>query len=231
MDNIKQACLTEDSASAIGSFACSLLSRNPGTGAEAPTTITYDNLATIKTSGVDVQVNWGADMTDLGLKSVPGALNLAVLVNWLDYFDTESAPGQGVRHWAGTLGPNLTGTNPGAFKYKINTSLTYLVGPATFSVNWRHLPSVHSQTYGQPGDNTLDTASHDEVGIGGTWTIRRNYVLRAGIDNLFDAEPEITGANTGIPGFALATTGQGTTNEGLYDALGRRFYVGLKAKF
>ncbi len=231
VDDVKAACFSQPAATAVGSFACSLVSRNPGTGGEAPTTIAFANLASIKTSGVDVQLNWAADVADIGLKSVPGALNLGVVLNWLDYYDTQSSPGTPVRHWAGTLGPNLNGTDPGAFKYKLNTTLTYLVGPATFSVNWRHLPSVHSQTFGQAGDNTLDTASHDEVGIGGTYTIRKNYILRAGIDNLFDAEPEITGANTGIPGFTVATSGQGTTMEGLYDALGRRFYVGLKAKF
>jgi outer membrane receptor protein involved in Fe transport len=237
VDDVKQACLSQDASTAaalsaaLASPECQLLSRNSGTGAEAPTTISFDNLATIKTSGVDVQVNWAADFADMGLNSVPGGLNLNVLVNWLDYFDTVSAPGQPVRHWAGTLGPNLNGTNPGAFKWKLNTTLTYNYGPASLSLNWRHLPKVHSQTYGQPGDNTLDTAAHDEFGLYGTWELNRNYILRAGVDNLLDARPEITGANTGIPGFSLATSGRGTTMEGLYDALGRRYYVGIKAKF
>ncbi len=237
VDNVKAACLSQsapDPATAAvvaASPQCQLLSRNLGTGAEAPTTIVYDNLATIKTSGVDVQVNWAAEFADMGASNIPGSLNLNVLLNWLDYYDTQSAPGLPVRHWAGTLGPNLTGTDPGAFKWKLNTTLTYMVGPGSLSINWRHLPRVHSQTYGQPGDNTIDTPSHDEFGLSGTWEIKKNYILRAGVDNLFNAQPEITGANTGIPGFALATSGQGTTNESLYDALGRRFYVGLKAKF
>ncbi len=157
MDNVKAACLTQsapDAATAAvvaASPACQLLSRNTGTGAEAPTTIIYDNLATIKTSGIDVQFNWAADFSDMGMDSVPGSLSLNVLGNWLDYYDTQAAPGLAWRQWAGTLGPNLNGTNPGAFKWKLNTTLTYLVGPATVSVNWRHLPSVHSQTYGQSG--------------------------------------------------------------------------------
>ena len=231
VDNIKQACLTQPAATAATSPECALLLRNPGTGAEDATTIVFDNLSTIRTSGVDVAVNWQSDFADIGLGGVPGALNVSFLANWLDYYDTISAPGQPVRKWAGTLGPNLNGTNPGAFKYKTNLTTTYLVGPASVSLNWRHLPKVHSQTYGLAGDNTLDTASHDEFSLYGTWEVSRNYILRAGVDNLFDASPEITGANTGIPGFSLPTTGRGTTNEGLYDALGRRFSIGLKAKF
>ena len=49
--------------------------------------------------------------------------------------------------------------------------------------------------------------------------------MRVGIDNLFDKEPLVVGANPGV------TTASSTTNPGFYDVLGRRFYVGLKASF
>ncbi len=244
VDNIKQACLTQtaadDTAAATvaASAACQLLSRNTGTGAEAPTTIQYDNLSTIKTSGLDVTLNWTSEFADMGMKSVPGAVNLNVLFNYLIDYDTQSAPGQAVYHWAGTLGPNLNGTNAGAFKYKVNTTLNYLVGPASVGVTWRRLPGVHSQTYAitggagpAAGDFTVDTPSHDEVDLFGTWTFKQNYTLRFGVNNLFNADPEITGQTVANPGFSLASSGQGTTNEGLYDAIGRRFFVGLHAKF
>jgi outer membrane receptor protein involved in Fe transport len=231
VDDVKEACLTMPAAQAIGSPECSLLSRNPGTGQEDVTTIQYNNLATIKTSGIDVNFNWRAELADMGLKEAPGALTLNVLFNWLDYFDTQTEPGAPVRNWAGTLGPNLTGTNAGAFKYKVNTTLTYSVGPASLALNWRYLPHVHPQTWGQAGNTYLDTPAYHVFGLYGTYAINRTYELRAGVDNLFNVDPPITGAQTGIPGFSLATSGQGTTNEGLYDALGRRFYVGLHAKF
>ncbi len=69
-----------------------------------------------------------------------------------------------------------------------------------------------------------------------------------GVDNLFNTQPPTTGATTGVGGSgaspgnpynygtytaggSLANDGAGSTNPSLYDALGRRFYVGLKAKF
>ena len=55
--------------------------------------------------------------------------------------------------------------------------------------------------------------------------------MRFGINNLFDVEPPTTGAQNAIPGFSVSSSGAGTTNESLYDALGRRFYVGIEAKF
>ncbi len=244
VDNIKEACLSQSApddataATIAASPACQLLSRNAGSGAEAPTTIQYDNLSTLWTSGVDFNLNWTFDLADVGLNSVPGSLNVNLIANYLDYYDTQSAPGQPIVHWAGTLGPNLNGTNAGAFRYRTNLSVTYMNGPGSIGVTWRHLPGVHSQTYAitggggtAAGDFTVDTPSHDEVDLFGSYTFMKNYILRAGINNLFDAAPEITGQTVANPGFTLPSSGQGTTMEGLYDALGRRFFVGLTAKF
>ncbi len=52
-----------------------------------------------------------------------------------------------------------------------------------------------------------------------------NYTLRVGIDNLFDKDPLIVGANPGID------TNSDQTNPGFYDPLGRRWYMGLKMSF
>ena len=239
VDDIKAACLNQPAATAVPSQACSLLSRNPGTGQEDVTTIQYNNQSTIETSGIDVNFNWRVDMADAGMKSIPGAVGLNVLANWLDYFNTTSKPGAPVQYWAGTLGPTVTGVDAGAYKWKLNTTLSYYVGPGSVSLNWRHLPGVHSATYYAPGpsytpstsNTALDTGSYDVFGLYFNYTVHQNYEFRFGIDNLFDVDPAITGATSAIPGFTVASTGQGTTNEGFYDALGRRFFVGLHAKF
>jgi len=97
-----------------------------------------------------------------------------------------------------------------------------------------------------------------DVGIGAydifdmsfNWTINEKLTLRGGITNLFDTSPEITGRETGFPpgtdlasvcGGApgcvnptapqLASSGAGITNPGYYDVLGRRFFLGVKARF
>ena len=53
--------------------------------------------------------------------------------------------------------------------------------------------------------------------------------LRMGMDNVFDKEPVITGARTALD--PNPTSGQGTTEAGFYDILGRQFYVGVTAQF
>ena len=67
---------------------------------------------------------------------------------------------------------------------------------------------------------------------------------------VLDTQPAITGATNGYPvgttlsgvcngapgcvnpgAYSLGTSGQGSTNGGYYDVLGRRYFLGFKAKF
>ena len=49
--------------------------------------------------------------------------------------------------WAGSLGPNLSGTNPGAYDYRLFSSLGYFTGGWGVNLRWRYLPSVNSAEY------------------------------------------------------------------------------------
>jgi iron complex outermembrane receptor protein len=139
----------------------------------------------------------------------------------------------------------------GAYRWKLNTSLTYNVGPASMTLNWRHLPSIQPASiylassthisnptgYVSTTNVTLPTDAYNIFDLSGSWTVKQNYTLRFGVDNLFDAQPPTTGATYATPpagytgGFYIPTTGAGTTNPLFYDTIGRRFYVGLNAKF
>ncbi len=152
VDDVKAACLNQPVATAPASLPCSLLLRNPGTGQEDVTTIQYSNQSTINTSGVDLNLNWRVGFEDAGMKSIPGAFGVSVLLNWLDYFNTQSKPGAPIQYWAGTLGPTVTGVDAGAFKWKLNTTFTYYLGPGSVALNWRHLPSVQAATLLSTGD-------------------------------------------------------------------------------
>ena len=60
---------------------------------------------------------------------------------------------------------------------------------------------------------------HDQIDFFGDWQFGQRYVLRAGIDNLTDAEPKVVGATS-------TNNALGTTNVN-YDPFGRRFFLGL----
>jgi outer membrane receptor protein involved in Fe transport len=282
-DEVAANCLRLDGSSAAAAAAaavspqCQLLNRIVGTGAGDTTTVQFTNNATIWTSGLDVQLDNSWNFEDVGLSGVPGRLGFNWLFNYLFRYDSQASHTAGfnqIYKWAGTLGPSLTGVDLGsAYKYKMNTTLTYMEGPLTVALNWRMYPHTHSASYplyqalpngglahcgpgvfGNPSSTgpadtgangcLLDTAAYHTFDLSGTYTLMHRYTLRAGIDNLFDKQPPSTTATTGLlrnpdgtykAGGAIALDGLGGfgsgTNTQLYDALGRRFYVGINAKF
>jgi iron complex outermembrane recepter protein len=76
-----------------------------------------------------------------------------------------------------------------------------------------------------PNTAVQGAGSYDLVNAFATWSVSSTLSLRAGIDNVFDRQPEIVGRE---PGF---TNAGGQTVPGFYDLLGRRFYVGVKLNF
>ncbi len=101
----------------------------------------------------------------------------------------------------------------------------------------------------------------DQFDLSAYWNINATLSMRFGIDNVFDVQPpsvarsagrpydygttaaanqaRLAGTCTGatVPGcvnptaYSLPTSGLGSTNGGFYDVLGRRYFVGVKARF
>lgn len=270
-------------AAQAASKDCQNVSRNAGSGGANTILVAYDNQATIATSGIDVQLNWLAGLSDLGLGKVPGRVGMSVQATLLDYYKTKQSPTvfDPETDWKGSLGPNLTGTNPGAYSYRLNTSFSYMLSDVSFNLRWRHLPSVTSADVAQeraiiannkavaagaPGimlsytpTTAIAAKRYNILDLSANWNINQTLTLRAGIDNLFDVDPSVTGANTGSGarrGYPVGTdlkavcddaaealgcvdptnysapnSGAGTTSAGYYDTLGRRYFLGFKASF
>jgi iron complex outermembrane receptor protein len=255
--------------------ACQNLPRNQASGGAISTLLQYANQAKVSTAGVDFGVNWGAALSDLGMQSVPGRVGLSVQGTWLDYYKTKTSPANFDPwiDWKGSLGPNMQGFNGGAYSYRLYSSVNYSVSDLSFSLRWRHLPAV-SGTARATQDAIIQNNAAAKAGAAGlavlsytpqtdwmapaydafdfsaNWNINDTFSIRAGINNLFDTAPVITGKTSGYPvgtnlagvcggapgcqnptSYSLGTTGQGTTSPGFYDVLGRSFFLGAKAKF
>jgi outer membrane receptor protein involved in Fe transport len=209
---------------------CKLLIRTNVNGFWIATKAQYANLGSLKTSGVDAQLDWSMDAP--GLNGAPGTVFANVTFNWLQAYDVQQIAGGPTIHYAGTIGAATNGSGIGTppygaqFRWKLYSTLGYTFGPATVSVSWRHLPSAKNvQLATNPNSTALSTGAYDEFDLAARWSITPTYELRGGIENLFDKDPNIVGA---IPG---VTTAAGVTDTGAYDVLGRRFYVGVKARF
>jgi iron complex outermembrane receptor protein len=263
-----------EAAAQAATTDCQNVPRSPTTGGQQRQLLRYANQSTIKTEGIDIAANWRAELGDLGI-GLPGGLALSMQMTYIDSYKTkESLEDFDVEiDWVGSLGPTLTGTNPGAYDYRVFTSLTYFKDDWSVGLRWRHLPSVitadrakqnaliannAAAAGGAAGVVPLSYTPFTDVGIGSydifdmsfNWTVSEKYTVRGGITNLFDVSPEITGRTTGYapgtdlsavcggaPGCVnptapqLASSGAGITNPGYYDVMGRRFFLGVKARF
>ncbi|AXA92125.1 TonB-dependent siderophore receptor [Massilia sp. YMA4] len=164
------------------------------------------------TEGVDVTASWAG-------AAGPGRLSARLAWTWLrDGYDTP-APGAAKDYWAGEVG-----SSP---KNKAAINLAYKWGP--FSI-------AGTTTY--IGKSYLDDQflaqlelPRNSVGVGSrtyqdfqlTYELRKKWEVYFGMDNAFNTKaPPIV---TGLPG---NTTGA-ETEASMYDPIGRRYYLGLRA--
>ena len=203
--------------------ACQLISRSPQ-GATNTVTARYTNLGVIKTAGVDLNLDWHSALSDLSVP-VPGAVNVNLALNYIDSYQVQTAVGNPIVEYKGSTGFDA---NSGVqFSWKSNLTLGYSLGQGSVQMRWRHLPSVkNAAKVLNPTSLVQDDASNDQIDLAAVWGFGEHLSVRAGVDNLFDKEPPIEGA---IPG---STSAAGVTNpSGVYDELGRRYFIGMKATF
>ncbi|HWG29461.1 MAG TPA: TonB-dependent receptor [Steroidobacteraceae bacterium] len=204
------------------SAACQNVARNQVTGGGTTTLLTYTNQATIGIAGVDFQLNWFAQFADLGLK-LPGGLSFNSQDTFLQYFKTKTSPTafDVDTNWKDSLGPTLSGTNAGAYGYRLNASIGYVLPSFTFNLRWRFLPSVNSAAHatqqaiiannnsvagggagtllGYIPNTDIATPHWQAVDMSFTWNLNKVLEFRGGINNLFNKEPAIAGAASNFP--------------------------------
>lgn len=199
-------------------FYCQLIMRDPGTGVPIQISIPTLNLATYKTSGIDMQLDWTLDLDALGVGANAGTLRLNAIANYLDTFKIQALPGAGALDFAGTIG-NAQIDPYGISKPEWKGTLTamYANGPFDLTVRWRYIDKMRdaSRLSGSTAPG-VKAVHYTDLNIG--WRINESYRFSVGVDNLFDR---------GIPTW----TGFGTTDPVTYDVLGRRFYATVRANF
>jgi iron complex outermembrane receptor protein len=255
---------------------CLNVARNPTNGAPASSLQVYTNQATIETAGIDVALNWISQLSDLGFKSLPGAISIQSQDTFLNYYRTKTSTAyfDPTINWKDSAGPTLAGTNGGAYGYRLNLGIGYILPSFGVNLNWRFLPSVNTATVAQnqaiidynnklaakgattgflsySPNTTIATPAWYQFDLTANWNINKTFSIRAGINNLLDKQPPITGATTGFPvgtnlasvcptgahgcinptTYSLPNDGAGLTNGSYYDLYGRTFFVGAKAQF
>jgi outer membrane receptor protein involved in Fe transport len=200
---------------AAGNPFCALINReyvgttpqSGGTGAARTFDARYLNQGGIAAQGLDLQLDLRFDVGD------GAALNTNFQATILDEYSETAFPGATPIEYTGT-------TFNSSYDYRVFTTVRYQRAAWGLGLRWQHLPSI------VPSGNTADIRevdAHDQFDLFADWTFSERYQLRAGIDNLTDAEPEVVGATS-------TNNALGSTSVN-YDPFGRRYFVGLSMAF
>lgn len=209
----------------INSIYCQAIAnggRNPANGVMGDSgflpVISNANVAKIETSGIDFQLDYSLPI-DGGLMGDESMLNFFFLGTYTDEFKFYAVQElDAFNECAGRFGQLVCG-NPQP-KWKWSSRLSWIDGPLTTSLRWRHLGSV--------GDDDPDTDyvvesldSYDLFDLSFNWEITEQFTFGMGVNNLLDKKPQVIGDNQE----------QANTYPGVYDVLGRDYFVSVGMKF
>jgi outer membrane receptor protein involved in Fe transport len=241
-DSIYQRCVSQEfnPTGNANAEACQLIFRDPTNGNPSNIDRAYNNEGRVLVEGVDFQVNWNK-MLDAG------GLTLQSVMNYNIKSETQDRADLPTFDWAETNGCALQIQCQG-YEYRIFTTVGYFRGNWGFQVRHQYWPSIKSGScvtaptsaacafglpagFGPPGVDTDYQLLH----LSGNVDFNDKYSLRMGIENIFDEEPPMAGANpTALP-FPIPAThiggGLGGGSGATYDPLGRRFFVSMTMNF
>lgn len=209
---------------------CSLIERDPVDGGIERVYIAFENQDRLEISGVDVAVRWSAQMADLGLQSLPGALSINTNMNFLiDQVQRHVGSADQVADYAGYTG---------ASKFRSNTGFTYAWDNHRVTLVWNYrdateTPTLYSVTANADGTrgpelqrNPLN-AGYKAVNLFNLTAGTRIGPVNASIsvNNLFDRKPR-------PGGYELADPRGGFGSFSPFDDLtGRRYSFNVSTEF
>jgi iron complex outermembrane recepter protein len=198
---------------------CSSIARNSLgqiTGASQVKTL---NLASYRTTGLDMQWDWRVPFGALGLNDRFGYLNLNLVGTRLYNFIVQTFPSAAPINFAGTTSGTIE--NSVLPRWRAVTTLTYGVGPATIGARWRYLNAVEDVTkVTTVGSTVPGVPTFNYVDLLATWKLHvgQDVDLRGSVTNL---------TNKGIPQVGATL---GITDPATYDVVGRTYSIGFSMK-
>lgn len=172
------------------------------------------NLASYQTSGIDFQMDAAVNVGGVGRVFLNSAVTYVI-----DY-KIQSTSSDPVLDYAGTVGnaqiDGFSSTHPA---WKHVTTLGLAGDTGSLSLRWRYIGEQdNSAIVSNPGSTADGVPAVSYFDLIGRLTVDDRFEFRAGINNMFDKQP---------PEFG----GSSVTPTSTYDVIGRRFFVGVTARF
>jgi outer membrane receptor protein involved in Fe transport len=213
---IVQRCYNRDGANPTYSPTnqwCQLFNRDQNDGGVIALSQLSRNQAFSNVSGIDLALDFTLPLQQFG------QLRWNVNSTWTEKYESQTTSADPVNDFAGSIG---SGTGSATPKWRVNLTTSYSYGGLNLQLTSRWIDKmIHSNvvTGGSPLSNTGTAATwyHD---LSVRYAITPNIAVRAGVSNLADQEPRVYSPNV-----------QANTDPSTFDVLGRRYFVGLNAKF
>jgi outer membrane receptor protein involved in Fe transport len=178
-----------------------------------------DNIASLKTSGLDYQLDWT-------VPALGGDINLRLLGNYI--FELRQQQLGATFNLAGAIGAdNLGGT--GFPRARFTFSTTWNKDDLSLTAQARFIGAAKLNSAWGPKDvdsNRVPAIAY--VDLRGSWRLNEQFQFFATIDNLLNKAPPIVPASQAQGQSAFYFTG---INGIIYDAIGRQYRAGVRMNF
>ncbi len=222
--NIVDACYFVEQ-DANGTF-CSLISRNQiNGGLTGPKAFGVDvskiNAAFLKFEGIDFSLKYAWDIGD-------GTLDLGLNGTYVLTKERQDASFLPIDECKGLIGN--TCFDPGAEMRWVQTT-NWLMGPWAVQLRWQFIDSLKQDAIvldGQPASDFAlpEIPSFSYFDLAAKYELGEHWTVRAGVNNLLDKQPPVTGND-----FGGTLQNSGNTFPATYDPIGRSFFVGVNTRF
>lgn len=201
-------------------YYCTLMQRNTSTGVPVNPVQPLLNLGEFNVSGVDLQVDWRLNLSDVGLAQ-SGRLSFGLALSYMNSFEIQALPGAPTYDYAGTWGTAIE-ANAGLAHpdWKSVASVTYSRDTWSAGLRWRHISEMeNSARVTSPSSTSRGVDAYNVFDLNARVELRGDASLRFTVTNLLNEEPPQAGD----------TVGNFDTQN--YDTLGRYFTVAVTKTF
>ena len=168
---------------------------------------TNDNLAIEKVVGYDMEADYGFELGDMG------ALSVTNVLSYITKWEVQELAGAPKVKCAGNWGGGSCGYPTPDLRNKLRLVWT-TPWNVTPTLMWRYTSKLKDL------NENVDLKAISYIDLAALWDVTESIQMRVGVNNLFDKEPPIAGNGAGP-----SINGNGNTFPGMYDALGRYWFI------
>ncbi|HYS45677.1 MAG TPA: TonB-dependent receptor, partial [Rhizomicrobium sp.] len=225
---VSQNLITNTCAVNINDPLCTALVFGGANGALSIINRVPININALRTSGMDIAVNYAMELWD-------GTLATSFNANYVDEL-TINSPGSPINDYAGVLGAGGASQASGSPKWKGLMSVNYKTGPYSFTTQVRWYGSAILNNAWNTGNlataatryTVSDSVFHVDptayLDVRASYDVNEQIQFYAAVDNLLNIPPQM------VPGYSggIQSNGGPTHSVTQYDLLGREVRLGIR---